>query len=84
MLTSIIQCISDGSCISPEFVCNGISECKDGSDEQACFPGRCSSLAFTCSDGSCISRGRVCDGKPHCPDKSDESGCLGKQSTLFV
>ncbi|KAK7076251.1 hypothetical protein SK128_007962 [Halocaridina rubra] len=71
------QCVSSGKCISWFFVCNGIRECDDGSDEDACLPHRCPPLAHTCKDGTCISRSRLCDGKVHCPDGSDEVNCRG-------
>ncbi|XP_066983071.1 uncharacterized protein [Macrobrachium rosenbergii] len=69
------QCASSGRCISWFYVCNGVRECEDGSDEDSCLPHRCPPLAHTCRDGTCISRSRICDGKAHCPDGSDEVNC---------
>ncbi|XP_071538819.1 uncharacterized protein [Panulirus ornatus] len=69
------QCLSSGRCISWYYVCNGVRECEDGSDETSCLPRRCPSLAHTCDDGTCISRAKLCDGNVHCPDGSDEASC---------
>ena len=30
------MCVSDGSCITAEYRCNGISDCSDNSDESGC------------------------------------------------
>ena len=31
-----VKCRDNGSCIHSDMICNGISECMDGSDEENC------------------------------------------------
>ena len=49
-----------------EFLCNGLLECSDGTDETNCME---------CCDGAIIQMVHRCDGKFDCPDGSDEMYC---------
>ncbi|XP_078341994.1 uncharacterized protein LOC111105682 isoform X2 [Crassostrea virginica] len=61
--------------INTVFVCDGLADCSDASDEDNCST-ECSERQFRCTDGSCISISLLCDFVSHCADGSDESGCV--------
>ena len=52
--------------LQSEFLCNGLLECSDGTDETNCME---------CCDGAIIQMVHRCDGKFDCPDGSDEMYC---------
>ncbi|XP_015706501.1 low-density lipoprotein receptor-like [Coturnix japonica] len=71
----------DGSCISATWVCDGGTECRDGSDEE---PEMCRSLPCPLQHFDCgVSVGRQrcvpmswrCDGQQDCGHGQDEMGC---------
>lgn len=61
------------NCIPQSFVCNGKTECEDGSDEAKC---PCNHPDIKCpGDGKCIPATNICDGQTDCMDGSDEACC---------
>nr|XP_046242180.1 very low-density lipoprotein receptor isoform X2 [Scatophagus argus] len=70
----------DGSeCVLYSHVCDGESDCRDGSDEEGCA-SVCNEDQFQCAHGKkCIDKDQMCDSILHCQDRSDELQCT-KQS----
>lgn len=71
----------NGDCVWKEFVCDGVAQCPDDSDEKMCQTTKvarrslCGRGMYTCSDGLCIPRTYLCDKVPDCADGGDEVGC---------
>ena len=88
----------NGNCILAHYECNGVKDCADGSDEEACtlvcdsencFSScskpkcRCTQLFYQCSSGGCIPFSHLCDGISHCPYNEDELTCPSQKTTAL-
>lgn len=74
----------DASCIAIGRRCDGVADCLDGDDEEACdgggagTDGACEGNQFACSDGTCIPAEWRCDGEyEDCAGGEDEAACDG-------
>ncbi|ESO96718.1 hypothetical protein LOTGIDRAFT_68388, partial [Lottia gigantea] len=79
------KCVDDGLCVEKKYLCNGIFNCRDGSDEVNCSETRtCSEEEFTCNNGRCVPMAFKCDGHNDCQDFSDEFNCKQCKDTEFM
>ncbi|XP_061884070.1 low-density lipoprotein receptor-related protein 8-like [Entelurus aequoreus] len=66
----------DGSCVLRQKLCDGHSDCEDGSDEQHCGQPWCKKDEFSCRGSRrCIPSRWACNGVDDCGDGSDEGSC---------
>jgi len=67
-LSDAFPCPTGSEVVPGNALCDGYSDCSDGSDETGC--------SFSCGDGNgTIPVYQTCNGTPECLDGSDESGC---------
>ncbi|XP_035214451.1 low-density lipoprotein receptor-related protein 4-like, partial [Stegodyphus dumicola] len=70
------RCARSRKCVSKAFVCDGVKDCEDGSDEICSEPTiRCPANDFQCRNGRCIFSAWKCDRRDDCGDNSDEEDC---------
>ena len=94
LLTNHFKCNPDkhftcasGTCILSTYVCDGINDCADASDEVKCTDHQhrnCSDLHFQCISDGCIPLAHRCDGWQHCQDGSDEIECSLHNDDMFT
>ena len=72
------RCLNKFYCIHKTWLCDGDTDCPDGSDESVQICGteqECRSDQFICDNGACIPGHLQCSGKAECSDGSDEKMC---------
>lgn len=77
----MFECHSTSKCIPKSYLCDGLANCEDGSDESKAAGGPCADVKcgehqFKCDNVTCIARHWVCDGEKDCLDGSDEDVAL--------
>jgi hypothetical protein len=76
-------CLISEQCIPMSGRCNGIKECKDGTDEIDC--DICPADNFFCRKSQkCIPATERCDGITQCPQGEDEQLCKRTSSQLYM
>ncbi|XP_073843475.1 modular serine protease-like isoform X2 [Musca autumnalis] len=69
-----MQCLNTKECINRDDMCDGIKNCRDGTDEtvEVCAGFDCS-IGFQCGYGGCIAGNGKCNKIQDCIDGSDEA-----------
>ena len=70
-----MKCSDGVGCVPLSWICDGVKDCKDGSDESRCHQISCKSTDFRCGNNICILGQFRCDREKDCTDGSDEEGC---------
>ena len=74
-------CSEGQLCLPFYVVCNGVSDCPDGQDENACDSYTCPGYYRCRGSRICLYFANVCDGHFQCPERDDELYCFFKCPT---